>query len=98
MSNIAKLGDIAIGVCYAHEHPIRVTGIICSGSPNVNCNNMNAARIGDVVIFNCGHSGTIVTGSGTVSANNLPLARIGDIVKGPMVATIVSGSGNSFSN
>lgn len=96
MSGMSRIGDIAIGVCYAHDTPITVTGIISTGSGDTNCNSRKVARIGDVVVFNCGHTGIIVTGSPTVTANQLRVARIGDHVVGPMTAVIVSGSADSI--
>ena len=94
MNKVARLGDIAIGVCYAHETPIMVTGIIASGSPTVETNRRRTARIGDIVLFNCGHVGIIVSGSPIVLTNNQRVARIGDIVIGTMNAFIVAGSEN----
>jgi uncharacterized Zn-binding protein involved in type VI secretion len=56
---------------------------------------MQGARIGDVVVFNCGHSGIIATGSSSSLVDNRGMARVGDIVVGPMTAIIVTGSPSS---
>lgn len=91
--NISRLGDLATGTCYAHQNPIHVVGNIISGSSNTYCNNLNVARNGDPVLFNCGHVGVIISGSKN-KCNNLSIAKITDSVVGPMIAVLVSGSPN----
>ena len=44
-----------------------------------------------------GVGGIITGGSGSTFADGSGVARIGDSVAGPYVATIVSGSGSTFS-
>ena len=61
--NISRLGDLAVGICYAHETPINVVGTIINGSSNTYCNKLNVARTIDPVLFNCGHMGVIVSSS-----------------------------------
>lgn len=98
MLGIARINDIAQGICYCHRRrPIATSGIIISGSGVCIVDGMGAARIGDIVLANCGHTGTIITGSGVAFADYIGLARISDSVSGCFVATIVTGSGTTFS-
>jgi uncharacterized Zn-binding protein involved in type VI secretion len=92
---IARLGDRTHGVCYHPSHiPQTIGGTIITGSPDVITNKKNTARVGDLVLTDCGHTGMIITGSPTEIANNRLIARVGDAVanKAPYIATIVTGS------
>ena len=92
---IARLGDRTHGVCYHPSHiPLTTGGTIITGSPDVITNEKSTARVGDLVLTDCGHIGMIITGSPTEIANNRLVARVGDAVanKAPYVATIVTGS------
>jgi len=93
MRQVARVGDIAVGTCFCHQTPISVTGVIVNGSGVVFSNNKAVARLGDNVIFSCGHSGVIASGSGIVFSDNIGVAHINDIVVGCMQAIIVSGDG-----
>lgn len=90
----ARLTDLFAGVCVCHPIPIPMTGVIITGSSNVNTNELSSARLTDIVLGACGHVGTIVGASGNVNINELGAARLGDPVAGCLVGTIVSGSGN----
>lgn len=92
--NISRVGDLATGICYAHETPLHVVGTVISGSANTYCNNMNVARTSDPVLFNCGHIGVIISSSKN-KCNNLSIAKITDSVVGPMISVLVTGSPNS---
>jgi hypothetical protein len=92
--NTSRLGDIAVGTCFAHETPLHVVGTIISGSTNTYCNNMNVARTSDPVLFNCGHIGVIISSSKN-KCNNLSIAKITDSVVGPMISVLVTGSPNT---
>jgi len=93
----ARLGDRTHGVCYAHDSPLTVGGTIITASPNVFTNNRGTARIGDIVLADCGHQSSIITGSPTVLANNRLVARIGDKTDGsPYDAEIITASPDTF--
>ena len=92
---IARLGDRTHGVCYHPSHiPLTIGGTIITGSPDVITNEKSTARVGDLVLTDCGHIGMIITGSPTEIANERLVAGIGDAVanKAPYIATIVTGS------
>ena len=92
---IARLGDRTHGVCYHPSHiPLTIGGTIITGSPDVITNEKSTARVGDLVLTDCGHIGMIITGSPTEIANERLVARIGDAVetRQPYIATIVTGS------
>lgn len=96
--NVARMTDIAIGICCGHP-PIPCIpwiGVIISGSLNTYCNNLKVARVGDDVM-GC-HRGKIVSGSAKTFVNNKQMARITDSVAvGPPRGIIISGSPNTFS-
>ena len=93
MPGVARAGDIAFGTCFGHAAPIPVTGIVSVSSQDV-LNGTGVARVGDMVIFNCGHNGTIISGCATVLTNSKPTAKVGSMVVGPMIASIIQGSNN----
>ena len=98
MPNVARLTDPGVGVCVAHESPIPMTGVIITGSSNVNANGLAVARIGDVVLGACGHTGVLIEGSANVNANGRAVVRVGDAFAGSFSGVIVSGSGDVLAN
>jgi len=91
--NLSRINDIVVGTCPCHKSPISVTGFISSGSSDVLANNSGVSRIGDIVVFSCGHVGTIISGSPNVTSNGIPVSRISDTTSCP-IGTIVTGSPN----
>jgi uncharacterized Zn-binding protein involved in type VI secretion len=94
MPAVARLTDIWSGICCCHP-PIpcvAMTGQIITGSPNIKCENKAQARLTDMTIGNCGHTGFIVTSSSTVFANNLGKALLGSQVVGCNIGQVVTGS------
>lgn len=81
MPRVARIGD-------AGSHG----GEIVSGSPNVNCNRIPAARVGDTYACPIHGPNPIVAGSPTVRLNSRDVARIGDPTA--CGAVIVEGSPN----
>lgn len=71
-------------------------GTIVSGSPDMYCNNLNVARVGDFVV-GC-HTGRISAGSNKTYTNNKQTGRLTDpVFDGPPKGFICSGSGDTFS-
>ena len=97
---IARLNDSTFGTCYHPSHltPLATGGKIVSASGKIIVNGRGAARIGDTVRSNCGHTGTIITGSGKDIGDNggKPLARLNDKTTGHYKATITSASTDTF--
>jgi uncharacterized Zn-binding protein involved in type VI secretion len=89
---VARLGDIAFGICYCHIIPITVEGIIISASTDTYANSRGVARLGDIVFTSCGHFGTIITASTKTYANSRGIARLGDVTAGCFVGTIITAS------
>lgn len=92
MPELARIGDIGVGYCCAHNGCIQMSGVIVTGAATIIGEGSNAARIGDIVVGNCGHTGTIVTGSSSVIGEGSGLARIGDRFQGTFSGTIVTGA------
>jgi uncharacterized Zn-binding protein involved in type VI secretion len=96
MPGTARLGDSTIGSCRVHGP--NISGTIISASSDTMCNGRGTARLGDIVIADCGHEGTIVSASTDVMCNNRGTARLGDSVAGIYTATIISASTDTFCN
>lgn len=90
----ARLTDIWSGICCCHVDPtcIPMSGPIITGSPDAKTNGLSQARLTDMTIGGCGHTGTIVSASSVCKANGLGRARIGDQVSGCNIGTIITGS------
>jgi len=84
MPEVARVTDLFAGVCVCHPPapPIAITGVIITGSGDVNTNGLKTARKTDVGIGFCGHSTVIVSGSPDINVNNLKMARKTDAVAG----------------
>ena len=89
---VARVFDRTFGICYGHKRPIQIGGTIITGDPTVTSNNLPIARIGSIVMADCGHTAMIVTGSPTTLATNITFARLGDQTSGIYVASIITSS------
>jgi uncharacterized Zn-binding protein involved in type VI secretion len=69
-----------------------MSGFIISGSSNAVSAGLGAARVTDMTIGTCGHTGIIVTGSGTNVTNGLGKATVGSTVTGCNIGTVVTGN------
>lgn len=92
---LARVGDRTFGTCRhpSHSSPIQVGGTIISGAPSVTASNISDARIGDLVVTDCGHLDVIISASPTVISNSVGTARVGDLTGGRGIysAVIISG-------
>lgn len=84
MPAVARLGDTS-----THG------GAIASASPNVYCNGIRVARLGDSFICPIHGPQSITSASSTVFVNGIGVARIGDSIS--CGATISSGSSDTYS-
>jgi len=92
MSGIARQGDIAVGVCPAHESPVSYTAVLVGVSPNVFAESPGVAYIGSIGVSSCGHPVIVISGSSTVITNSSGTARIGDSATNPGPSIIQSGA------
>ena len=78
MPSAARITDLWVGICCCHSHPtcVSMTGHIITGSPNVIDLSQKQARLTDMTIGECGHTGRIVSGTPVVIANGLQKAII----------------------
>lgn len=97
---VARLNDRTFGTCSAHPVPLATGGSIITASGNTSCNNRPVARLGDTVLADCGHTSLIITASPNSDTNSRGgTARLGDKVgAGPYDATIITASGDTFTN
>lgn len=91
---IAALSNIGIGTCTCHSGPISQSGSIVQGSPTVFAGGRPVARIGDIILAGCGHTGTIVTGAATVNANSISVAVLTSQFVGCFSGQIIDGIPN----
>lgn len=82
LSPVSRIGD-------AIDHG----GSIIEGSPNVECNSIKVARLGDAVMCAIHGLQHISSASTTVKANSIGVARIGDSIS--CGAVIITGSSNT---
>lgn len=94
MPSSSRLTDIWVGICCCHPPIpcIPMSGPIITASPNHNSLGLAQARLTDITIGGCGHTGTIVTSSPNCFTNGLGKARIGDSVTGCNIGNIVTGA------
>lgn len=90
----SRLTDIWTGQCCCHNDPdcIDMSGPIISASINSFSGGLGQARLTDVTVGSCGHTGTIVSSSILAFCNGLGHARIGDIVDGCNQGIVVQGN------
>jgi hypothetical protein len=92
--NNARLTDIWVGICCCHSHPdcIDMSGPIITCSPNNGSGTLGQARLTDITVGSCGHTGQIITSSSLAFCNTLGKARIGDLVDGCNIGIVVTGN------
>jgi uncharacterized Zn-binding protein involved in type VI secretion len=69
-----------------------MVGKIIGGSSNVISTAKGQARLTDLTIGECGHTGRIITGSSTCFANGLQKAFLTSQVTGCNIGQVVSGN------
>ena len=101
MSGLTRVTDICVGIGTHNDSccPHGIVGVIISGSPNSNCDNLPIARVPDVIAHSCPHCGigVTLTGASNSFCNNIPLHRIGDLVFFTCgIGVTVTGSSDSI--
>lgn len=97
MLPLARLGDLTTGYCSTHTPGGHTTtGIVIGASQNITVEGCIQARLGDIVLADCGSIGVICSGSGKVFMNGLPAARIGDSFTGTYSGTIINGASKVY--
>ena len=99
MPQICRISDLGTGPCChsSHNGCVTKTGFIVTGASTSQVESGQIARVGDVVIGFCGHSGIIVGGSGNVSAEGSGLARVGDPFAGTFSGVLITGAATTTS-
>lgn len=99
MPNACRIGDIGIGICYLHDHPVVYTTTIVAAVNSVLTNGLPTATIGSIGCASCGHSTVALTGSGDTLYEGKGVHRIGDIgTTGAGTYHMVSGSPDTIVN
>jgi hypothetical protein len=75
----STIGDIGVGICYAHDTPQHYTTVIISGSIDVESEGRDNAIVTSIGCATCGHPTIALTGSGSVNHNSLGSHRVGDM-------------------
>jgi uncharacterized Zn-binding protein involved in type VI secretion len=97
MFGVARLGDRTKGRCTCHASAIDVGGTIVSASPTTTVDMFPVARLGDLILADCGHKAVIVTSSSVTFADGLGVARLGDLGASECYkCTIVTASSLEF--
>lgn len=92
MPAVTRVGDIGVGTCPHHPHPMQYTTMFVSGATDVNSDEQANAFTGTIGVATCGHPTIALTGADDVRADTIGLHRVGDVGAnyGPYVA--VSGA------
>mgnify|MGYP006928174253 CR=1 FL=1 len=92
----ARLTDVGVGICCCHPPIpcIPMVGMLVTASSNYITNGLGEARLGDVMLGNCGHPGTMITCSNRSLINGLGTVRISDAFSGCFTGVVVTGSPN----
>jgi uncharacterized Zn-binding protein involved in type VI secretion len=77
---VARVGDTAEGICYAHGSPVHWTGQFNIGSGGFTVDGNNAVVIGDTGPTSCGHTFKCITGSPIFTGLGIPVGRVTDLV------------------
>ncbi len=90
---IATITSIGSGVCSCHPpaSPIPMIGMVLTGATRTEAEGKLMARIGDIVIGNCGHVSMIITGSTRIDTEGRPQARVTDQFMGCFQGMIITG-------
>ena len=98
MRNQARLVDLGVAVCCCHSGCVGTIGTIIPSQSHSKCDERSIARMGDIVIFSCGHIGVIVSGSSLDVTVESGAARIGDAIVGCPIGIISTGSSLTMIN
>ena len=93
MSQICRVGDIAVGTCWASPHqPRQYTAVWIQGSNGTYLDDQQEIRVGDIGITDCGHTIMAIGGSPNAYDEDKQIHRVGD-----PVIVIEGGDGISVS-
>lgn len=93
MPAISRITDLWTGICCCHSDPtcISMGGYIITSSSRHISSALGVARVGDMTVGYCGHTGTIVTGSSRNVTEGQGKALVGSQVSGCNIGTIITG-------
>jgi len=93
MSIVSRVTDQWVGICCCHSLPpcIPMGGMIITSSGEHVSSALGVARLADITIGYCGHTGIIVTSSTKSRTNVRGKAMVGSQVSGCHSGTIVTG-------
>lgn len=89
---VARIGDIGIGVCPNHGSPFIYTTTFTSGEATVLADGKPVCTVGSFGNSTCGHQTTALTGSALSKANGKPIHRVGDTGQNYGQYTVTAGS------
>jgi len=96
MPKVARIGDRWTGICCCHPPApcINTGGTIVAGNATHESGGSSVARLGDLVIGDCGHQARIVSGAPTHESGGPQVAAIGDLVASGciIIGMIITGS------
>lgn len=102
MPSISRVNDKWTGICCCHldedPHCIPMGGFIITGGGGHKSSGPGVARLLDMTIGYCGHSGFIVTSSLKNKSNNRGKALVGSNVSGCNNGKIITGDTKHLSS
>ena len=95
---VSRVGDIGIGICYAHAHPLQYTTTFVTGIDDGLTDDLVTCIVGTIGISSCGHPTVALTGSTISTGDNEPIHRVGDTGANFGPYTSITGSSDFFSD
>jgi len=93
MPSLSRLNDKWTGICCCHVDPVCIGmgGFIITASGDHKSSGPGVARLQDMVVGYCGHTGNIVTSSLRSKTNTRGKAKVGSQVAGCSSGKIITG-------
>ena len=87
---VAKVGNVAPGMCVCATNPFPATGVVISGAAQFTTTGIPVVVGGvSIVQYPCGTS-VIVSPSISLMTNGMPVSKMGDVVQGCGNGTLVA--------
>lgn len=79
MPQVARVGDIGVGVCYAHDEPRDFVTVFVEGCSTVFANGQQVCCVGAIGVTSCGHTTMATQGSPAEYGESSQIHRVGDV-------------------
>lgn len=95
MIPMARMSDKTLGVCSSCDGNT-FSGKIITTQTIVMANGLPVARMNDIALSDCGHTGIIIGGAQKVFIQGLPACQLGTQFVGTYTGKVISSASNIF--